>query len=161
MKKARTWAARGNRCNGAQLPAAARQWHRVAHDDFRPARDLAAWKTRIRNSWHNVRLRRIDHQQERISFGDSIRFELAVGLDGLKPEDVKVEVMVGRPSAEPRPLAAKQFELRCMRPLDNGEQLYAIEMQPELCGKIDYRFRVYPHHEMLTHPFEMGMMLWL
>ncbi|HMV54377.1 MAG TPA: alpha-glucan family phosphorylase [Rhodocyclaceae bacterium] len=140
---------------------AARQWHRVAHDDFRPARDLAAWKTRIRNSWHNVRLRRIDHQQERISFGDSIRFELAVGLDGLKPEDVKVEVMVGRPSAEPRPLAAKQFELRCMRPLDNGEQLYAIEMQPELCGKIDYRFRVYPHHEMLTHPFEMGMMLWL
>ncbi|TXG76889.1 MAG: glycosyltransferase family 1 protein [Rhodocyclaceae bacterium] len=140
---------------------AARQWHRVAHDDFRPARDLAAWKARIRSSWHNVRLRRIDHQQERISFGDSIRFELAVALDGLKPEDVKVEVMVGRPSAEPRPLDAKQFELRCMRPLDNGEQLYAIEMQPELCGKIDYRFRVYPHHEMLTHPFEMGMMLWL
>lgn len=140
---------------------AARQWHRVSHDDFRPARDLATWKTRVRSCWHNVRLRRIDHQQERISFGDSIRFELALGLDGLKPEDVKVEVMVGRPSAEPRPLSAKQFALRCIRPLDSGEHLYAIEMQPELCGKIDYRFRVYPHHEMLTHPFEMGMMLWL
>ena len=50
----------------------------------------------------------------------------------------------------------------CIRDrLEGGEHLYAIELQPELCGKIDYRFRVYPNHALLTHPFEMGMMLWL
>ena len=27
--------------------------------------------------------------------------------------------------------------------------------------RIEYRFRVYPNNELLTHPFEMGMMLWL
>ena len=34
-------------------------------------------------------------------------------------------------------------------------------MQPEQCGKLEYRIRVYPYHEMLTHPFELGMMRWL
>jgi starch phosphorylase len=26
---------------------------------------------------------------------------------------------------------------------------------------MEYRVRVFPTHELLTHPFEMGMMLWL
>jgi starch phosphorylase len=26
---------------------------------------------------------------------------------------------------------------------------------------VEYRFRIYPSHELLTHPFEMGMMSWL
>jgi starch phosphorylase len=30
-----------------------------------------------------------------------------------------------------------------------------------MCGKLEYRIRVYPWHELLTHPFEMGMMRWL
>ena len=30
-----------------------------------------------------------------------------------------------------------------------------------LCGRVEYRFRLYPKHELLTHPFEMGMMVWL
>ena len=41
------------------------------------------------------------------------------------------------------------------------EHLYALEFKPELCGKIEYRIRVYPYHELLTHRFEMGMMMWL
>jgi glycogen phosphorylase len=30
-----------------------------------------------------------------------------------------------------------------------------------MCGKLEYRIRVYPYHSLLTHPFEMGMMRWL
>ena len=140
---------------------AAGQWHRFSRDNFAPARELAAWKTKIRSHWNRVRIRRLDTQQARISFGDSLRFELAVEIDGLEPADVKVELLFGRPSADDRPRGPKQFELRWMKRLEGGEHLYAIELQPELCGKIDYRFRVYPSHALLTHPFEMGMMLWL
>jgi starch phosphorylase len=140
---------------------AARQWHRFAVDNFAPAREVAAWKSKIRNHWSRVRIRRLDSQPARIAFGDSVRFELAVELDNLEPSDVKVELVFGRPSDRDRPGDAKQFELRWMKRLESGEHLYALELQPELCGKIDYRFRVYPGHAMLTHPFEMGMMIWL
>jgi glycogen phosphorylase len=30
-----------------------------------------------------------------------------------------------------------------------------------MCGKLEYRVRIYPHNPLLAHPFEMGMMRWL
>ena len=36
-----------------------------------------------------------------------------------------------------------------------------LQLTPEICGKLEYRIRVYPWHENLTHPFEMGMVRWL
>jgi starch phosphorylase len=34
-------------------------------------------------------------------------------------------------------------------------------LKPELCGRLDYRIRVFPRHELLTHRFELGLMLWI
>ena len=42
-----------------------------------------------------------------------------------------------------------------------AESVFALELQPEQCGKLEYRIRIYPYHEMLTQPFELGMMRWL
>jgi len=44
---------------------------------------------------------------------------------------------------------------------DSGEQKYSLELKPGLSGKLDYRIRVYPRHELLTHPFELGLMTWV
>jgi starch phosphorylase len=44
---------------------------------------------------------------------------------------------------------------------EKGEHRFVLELSPEYCGKLGYRMRMYPHHERLTHPFEMGMMRWL
>jgi starch phosphorylase len=30
-----------------------------------------------------------------------------------------------------------------------------------LSGRIEYRLRAYPEHELLAHPFETGLMTWL
>jgi starch phosphorylase len=42
-----------------------------------------------------------------------------------------------------------------------GEQVFALDVAPALCGKLDYRIRAYPRPEALTDPFEMGLMLWV
>jgi hypothetical protein len=33
------------------------------------------------------------------------------------------------------------------------------DLKPGLAGRLDYRIRV--HHELLTHPFEMGLCCWV
>ena len=43
----------------------------------------------------------------------------------------------------------------------SGEHLYALEFAPPIAGRIEYRVRAYPANELLTHPFETGMMVWL
>lgn len=45
--------------------------------------------------------------------------------------------------------------------LDSGEHRFALELRPGLSGKLDYRVRVYPRNELLTHPFELGLATWL
>jgi starch phosphorylase len=141
-------------------PAAA-QGRRFARDDFAAARELAAWKAKVRASWSRVRLRRLDGAPRRIAFGERVRFELAVALDALAPDDVKVELLFGRPARNGQPSAARAFELKPGDVLDGGARHYALELEPDLCGKTEYRFRAYPRHALLTHPFEMGMMMWL
>jgi len=44
---------------------------------------------------------------------------------------------------------------------EGGEDQFALQLSPELCGKLEYRIRVYPCHELLTHSFETGLMIWL
>ena len=141
--------------------SAGRQWQRLSDAGFAGARRLAQWKAKVRAGWHGVTLRRLDDVRHRISYGDSLHFELAVNLNGLDPDDVAVELLLGRPYLPDPASTQLARRLTCQRHVDGGECLYSLDLTPELCGRIEYRFRVYPKHELLTHPFEMGMMLWL
>jgi len=142
------------------LPAS-HQWHRHTQNNYAGAREVALWKARVRSAWSLVSIRRLDTPRRRIDFGEELRLEVAVNLNGLKPEDVEVELLFGRPAGGNVPKKARSHKFVHQQQMDTGEQLYALDLTPESCGKIEYRIRVYPRHEMLTHPFEMGMMVWL
>jgi starch phosphorylase len=140
--------------------SAASQWRKYAGENFAGARHVAEWKARVRNAWPGVRLRRVDQPVGRIRYGDTLRFEVAVNLNGLAPDDLTVELVFTRPG-EPNSAKAKRYALNPLHTLDRGEHLFARELTPDQCGKMEYRVRVYPTHALLTHPFEMGMNLWL
>ncbi|MCX7165799.1 MAG: alpha-glucan family phosphorylase [Rhodocyclales bacterium] len=139
---------------------AAEQWRKYAGDSFSGARHVADWKARVRAAWPRIGLRRIDQTVPRIRYGETLRFEVAVQLDGLTPRDLTVELVFTRPG-EPTSVRARRYVLHHERPLENGEHLFSRELTPDQCGKMEYRIRVFPTHALLTHPFEMGMMLWL
>ena len=45
-------------------------------------------------------------------------------------------------------------------PHADGTVHYALDLAPDMCGKLDGRIRAYPCHPLLTHPFELGLMIW-
>ena len=143
------------------LPAT-QQGRRYSQSNFENARAIAAWKTRVRQAWTGVRAHRIDAPRRNIAFGDSLRFEVAVNLNGLRHDDVMVEMIIARQTKRDKLRESMRYEFESQgRTTGSGEQLFALELTPELCGRLEYRIRVYPCHELLTHPFELGMMLWL
>ena len=140
------------------LPAS-EQGRRFRENHYAAAKTLSAWKTRVRSHWSGITLRRLDDARKRIAYGDSFKLRVSALLDGLDPADVRVEVLIERPG-KPN----KMLNCLCMNSagkLDDGSTLYELEIAPELCGKLDYRIRIYPWHELLTHPFETGLMVWL
>ncbi|MEK7737150.1 MAG: DUF3417 domain-containing protein, partial [Pseudomonadota bacterium] len=140
-------------------PAAA-QWRKYAGEDFSGAQHVAAWKEKIRAAWPGVFIRRVDKPLNRIRYGNALNFEVAVQLNGLAAEDITVELVFTRPG-ERSPARSKRYALRHERALDRGEHLFVRELTLDQCGKIDYRIRAFPQHELLTHTFEMGMTVWL
>jgi len=142
---------------------ASRQGRVLCQNGYEHAKQLAAWKEKIRTDWPNVAIRRLDSPVKRIHFGDQVRFEVAVKLNGLAPEDVVVEMLVGRASRnEWIETELRRYPFVFQKKARGGDECYfTLDLEPDLCGRLDYRIRIYPSHALLTHPLEMGLTVWL
>jgi starch phosphorylase len=142
------------------LPAS-QQGRRFAEDHFARAKEVAAWKAQVRAAWPSVAIRRLDEPRRRIQFGESVRIEVGVKLAGLSADDVVVELVLA--SDQPRRRSERE-QLRLVHDgtrTDGNEHRFVLDLTPDLCGRIGYAIRAYPCHAMLTHPFELGLMIWV
>jgi starch phosphorylase len=140
---------------------ASRQSHLFMENGNARAKELAQWKARVRAAWPHVAVRRLDTPKARIQFGDSVRIEVGVRLNGLTPSEVTCELLLSRDVKEPFQIRHMHQLTTCGAPPEAGEYRFHLDLKPGLSGRLDYRIRIYPKHEFLTHPFEMGLMRWV
>jgi starch phosphorylase len=140
---------------------AQRQQHRLAQSDNTPARELAAWKRRIRAAWGKVTIQRTDDMLKQIMSGDTLPLEVTMNVNGLQPDDLLVECLVGTETESGEFITQGSYTLAYHSRNGNGETLFRLAMKPRLAGMQYYKLRAYPYHELLSHPFEMGYMLWV
>jgi starch phosphorylase len=127
-------------------------------DGCAAARDVAHWKARVHEAWPGVAIGRTGAPVTRLRFGERARIEAHVALNGLAPDDVAVEVVLQSWRGDGAP--DQHIRLVPEGASVDGRQRYALDLAPEHCGKLDCRVRAYPFHPLLTHPFELGLMLW-
>lgn len=126
-----------------------------------PAVGLAKWKQKIRKAWPAVSMQRNDDAPEKIKHGELLPIRIAVQLGDLSPEDVILECLVGTESDDHTFVQNNCHALQAQETADNGATIFQLNLQPSLSGLQYYKFRLYPHHQLLKHRFEMGCMLWL
>ena len=160
--------------HGMYLPAA-RKSADLNRDGFAGARQLAEWKQRIRSQWGRVALRSLDLPERQVPQGTSLKLRVAAFLNGLQPADVRVEFVARRqlPEADFEPPLLSSYRpkeqdgLWCAELVPTGEVdsdgsfVFALDARAAGSGQFATEVRVYPRHELLSHPFEMGMMKWL
>jgi starch phosphorylase len=158
---------------------AARQGRALAADDFKAARELAAWKAKVRAAWPGVELRRAGAAPTETQFREIVTLEVEVVLNGLAPSDVRVECVVRRALASelevplpgyadnrrPRPgvnfVDGEGVLLERFTPVAQGDGAvarYRLEFQPPWAGSLRYEIRALPQHPHLTHSYELGLM---
>ncbi|MER2512847.1 MAG: alpha-glucan family phosphorylase [Nitrosomonas ureae] len=140
---------------------ASRKGMLYAANDFAAAKDVAAWKTKIRHAWQGVTLRRLDTPCERIHFNEVLNFQVAANLNGLSPEDVIIELLICRQFKTTKLCNFDHFKFEFTGIQDSHEHSFELKLIPELCGKQEYFIRIHPYHSLLSHPLEMGLMVWL
>jgi starch phosphorylase len=154
---------------------AAQQYRKLAADGFAGARQLADWKARVRQAWPKISLRLLNDAAPDLPRGEHLRLMVAAGLNGLQPSDVRVEFVARRllPEAnlEVPPLSAyghaapdgiwrAALEATGDDHVDGGA-VFALDAEPKECGQFATEVRIYPWHELLSHPHELGLMKWL
>jgi starch phosphorylase len=93
-------------------------------------------------------------------FGEKLRLEVTVQLAGLKPDDIRVEFLLERPTRDGATVNEQCAYFEPCGVPDGDAQRYSVELAPEFCGHLYYSIRAYPYHSLLTHRFELGLMIW-
>jgi len=158
---------------GLYQPAIA-QYQRLSAEGYTGARTLADWKQRVRAAWPKVSLKLLADSTRDLPRGERLRMRVAAALNGLSPSDVRVEFLGRRLLPLPRgtPPALTSYghpeqdgvwrtTLRATDESDPRETVFALDVEPQECGQFATEIRIYPWHELLTHPYELGMMKWL
>jgi len=112
---------------------------------------VSAWRKQIVDNWYRVTV--TDTTQpptEAILMGDKVHFKARVSLGNLKPEDVQVEVFLGRRGnvggIEKLATIPMKFTGK-----DGETYLYEAAAAPENSGRQDYALRVLPKNDSIPH----------
>ncbi|MEZ5116156.1 MAG: alpha-glucan family phosphorylase [Candidatus Nanopelagicales bacterium] len=139
-------------------PAAASSREAVA-DDFALARDLAAWKAKVRAAWPGVR---VDHVEAK-GIGDTplmgtvVSVRAFVSLGTLTPEDVDVQLVHGRVDADDRIVGREHVSLVAAESYEGNRWRFEGGVAMERTGPFGYTVRVLPRHAGLASPAELGL----
>jgi starch phosphorylase len=124
---------------------------------FAAARDLAAWKRRVRAAWAGVHIEHIEAGDGERGPGDMLPVRASVALGGLSPDDVVVEVVSGRVGDDDEIAEPETSPLTLAGPPADGIARYAGEARLGRPGPYGYTVRVVPGHPLLATRAEMGL----
>ncbi|MCK5665516.1 MAG: alpha-glucan family phosphorylase, partial [Thiotrichaceae bacterium] len=92
------------------LPAS-RQGKQLNCDNYVKAQELAKWKAQVRAKWSDVGIRIVSAPETQMSYGESITIQVAVRLNDLQTNDVKVELLLARKIYHPEILVPTEKDL--------------------------------------------------
>jgi starch phosphorylase len=139
---------------------AQRQRRKLEANDAAQARQLAQWKSKVRLAWPGVTMQLMFQPPAHLYFDEQMQLKVRANLNGLAAEDVKLECLFGRAGPDGEFEVGQAAEL-VANGSEDGYTEFHIELAPELAGLQYYKMRMYPYNEAMSHPFELGCMIWI
>ncbi len=135
---------------------------RLTADHASGARALAVWVTRLQQGWQNLRIESVDavHQGE-LRVGGKICVRARIRLGEITPEEVSVELYLGRLDAEGEISDAAAIPMQPAGRIAEG--IYTFEATEVPCrssGRIGYTLRVLPYHRDESKSLLPGLIRW-
>jgi starch phosphorylase len=124
------------------------------------ARDLSQWKRRVRHAWPGVSVQLMLQPPAHLYHDEEIVLRVRANLNGLQATDVKLECLLGRVVTGGE-FVVKQLAEIPATGVDGQFTEFAIDLTPEIAGMQVYKLRMYPVNEAMSHPFELGCMIWV
>ena len=140
---------------------AIKQFEKISDNNNQNAVLLRDWKERVKKAWPKVSIKCISDKPCAVQQGTPISITIAAKLNGLTEHDVIVECLFSEDDVKCSETDCKSFYLKPDKGGSSDEKYFSLAFDPKLSGLNYMKIRMYPHHELLCHKFEMGCMVWL
>jgi starch phosphorylase len=125
---------------------------------FGAARDLSAYRQRVREAWPNVQITDVDSTglPDTPLLGSELTLTATVALAGLKPDEVDVQAVLGRVDAADALHDPITVDMAHSGSSD-GADIFSTTTPLPVAGSVGYTVRVLPHHPLLAGDNELGL----
>ena len=130
--------------------------------DFAKARELAAWKTRVRREWENVNV--ISRTQPATTYDLTLatpyHAEMELQLGALTPDEVGLEAVFAQTDIHGKLHIVDVQECK-VEAYKDGVAKYSVDMLPEKTGAYQVGARVFAKNPLLPHRQAFECVKWL
>jgi starch phosphorylase len=138
---------------------AARSSRALASQGNSPARELAAWKDRVRRAWGSVRIEHVEADGVEPSLGAVLDVRVTASLGELTASDVRVEVVYGRLGEDDEIVEPSYVTLAAdtASAPDGVAGRFSGSVELGHPGPFGYTARILPEHPLLGTRAELGL----
>ncbi|MBO4922630.1 MAG: alpha-glucan family phosphorylase [Bacteroidales bacterium] len=131
-------------------------------DDFKVAREIAAWKKRMGRQWQNLEV--VSHTQPEASYtledGNFMKSEVVLNLGDILPEEIGVEMLFVTSDRKGRLHIQEKCEFSLVE-CNDGVAKFQASILPERTGMYQVATRIYPKNALLPHRQDFPLVKWL
>jgi len=123
------------------------------------ARDAAAWISRVKAGWPEVRVEHVETSgvDDSPQLGNDMVVRAFVALGSLTPDDVVIEVVHGKVDAQDRIVNPTAAYLASSASYEGNRWLYETVVPLDRTGVFGYTVRILPSNPCLVSPAELGL----
>ena len=135
----------------------------VVADDYAKAREIAAWKKKLRREWKNVEVVSAvmpDSNNSDVALGNEFKAEVVLNIGDLNAEEIGVEVLFATTDKKGKLHIQERYEFTPVESAD-GTAKYAASINPDRSGLYQVAGRIYAKNADLPHRQDFELVRWL
>ena len=148
--------------NQYYVPQAARVDGMVA-EDYAQAREIAAWKKRLRREWKNVEVVSVtapDSVNSDVALGNEFQAEVILNIGDLNADEIGVEILFATTDKKGKLHIQERYDFAAVECVD-GRAKYVATINPDRSGLYQVAGRIYAKNSKLPHRQDFELVRWL
>ena len=131
-------------------------------DDYAVAKQIAAWKNRVRRAWNNISAISVTRPDPAIDISEKnkLKAQVVLNIADLNPEDIGVEYIFATNDRNGKLHIQERLSLE-VKSFKDGVATYETTVIPERTGMYQVATRIYPKNALLPHRQDFGLVKWL
>ena len=135
----------------------------MVENNYRLARDIAAWKRKVSAAWDSVQIlnvQRVELDNEAIFVDKKYHYEVTLNVANLSADDLGVELVVAKQIEAGEAVNVVATKPLQLKRVEGQEATYSIDYTPARTGMFDVALRVYPNDDRLPHRMDFALVKW-